>query len=440
MNTLKNYFTLLLMLAVYSVSAHVAAAKVDSVRLWRAPDHTRVVLDLSAPVEHKILTLSAPNRVVVDIENADLKATLSQLDIKGTPIQRLRSASRNGDDLRLVIDLSQSVKPRSFLLGKAKGKTDRLVIDLHDVKSDTPKAKKLASDHNKKRDIIVAIDAGHGGEDPGASGPGKLREKQVVLQIARKLKSKIDQQPGFKAELVRDGDYYIGLYARRDKARKFNADLFVSIHADAFSSPQANGTSVYALSRSGASSASARFLAQKENNSDMIGGVKVDDKDDMLTGVLFDLSMTATQDASLTVGADVLSSMGGISRLHKKQVEQAGFAVLKSPDVPSILVETGFISNPKEAKRLSTRAYQNKMSNAIFSGIQAYFRRNPPAGTLIAWQKKNQRPEHEYVIARGDTLSQIANRHRVTVASIRTQNGIKGNRIKIGQRITIPAS
>ncbi|HEY7773703.1 MAG TPA: N-acetylmuramoyl-L-alanine amidase [Marinagarivorans sp.] len=424
----------------------VQAAQIDGVRLWRAPDSTRLVFDLSSSVDHKLFTLENPSRVVIDIESAELNKGFGDVPIDDTPISRIRYGDRGNGSLRVVLDMSAAVKPRSFALARHGDKPDRLVIDLYDGNQSTVKtvqAVKEVSDN--KRDIIIAIDAGHGGEDPGAIGPKKLREKDVVLDIARQMARLVDAAPGYKAKLIRDGDYYIPLSERRKKARDMRADLFVSIHADAFKNPNARGASVFALSRTGATSETARFLASKENDADLIGGVggvSLTDKDDILAGVLVDLSMTATLTNSLQVGEHVLNNMGRISRLHKKQVEQAGFAVLKSPDVPSILVETGFISNPHEANKLATNSYRQYMAKAIFDGVSHYFESQPPAGTWLAWHMENKRANSplEYIIARGDTLSGIAKRHRVSVQQLLEFNRLSDASIQVGQRLQIPAS
>lgn len=441
------------------LSAQVwATTRVDSVRVWRAPDHTRLVFDLSAPVEHKLFTLSNPSRLVIDIESADLKGSLSGLELKESPIKTIRSAPRNGGDLRVVLDLSSVIQAKSFMLRKHGDKNDRLVVDLFDRDKKTEKTvQQVVQGHSGRRDIVIAIDAGHGGEDPGALGPKmgrhRLHEKDVVLAISKQLKTLIDAQKGYRAELIRTGDYYIPLRKRRDLAREKRADLFVSIHADAFKNPKANGASVFALSRSGATSETARFLAKKENEADLIGGVgsvSLDDKDAVLRGVLVDLSMTATLGSSLQVGDKVLKNMDSVARLHKKQVEQAGFAVLKSPDVPSILVETGFISNPDEAKKLNSQYYRKNMSKAIFKGIRQHFEAMPPAGTYIAYVKNGGDPKSsshaattpnvEHVIARGDTLSAIARRYDVSVSQIQKANRLSNSAIRVGQRLKIPAS
>lgn len=414
------------------------AANIEDVRVWRAPDHTRVVLDLSAPVFHKIMTLDNPARVVVDIDGAKMQAELKGLDLQGSPVSRIRSGVKDKTDLRVVFDVSGGVKPRSFFLPANDQYGDRLVVDLYDNKKSNQVVKHI-NDKNR-RDIIIAIDAGHGGEDPGASGPNRLREKHVVLAIAKELNELLKQKKGYQPVMIRDGDYFVGLQKRRGLARKAQADLMVSIHADAFKNSKAHGSSVYALSRKGASSAMAQVLAEDANNSDLVGGVSLGDKDDVLAGVLADLSMAASLDASIQVGTDVVREMGQISRLHSRVVEQANFSVLRSPDVPSILVETGFISNPGEAKKLSTTSYQRKMARAIYNGVTRHFSDSPPPDTYLAWQKRQRDNTIEYVIASGDTLSGIAQKYRVSVASIRRQNDLASNAIKIGQKLIIPSS
>ena len=429
----------LVLLTLYLGAPASFGLDVRDVRIWRAPDHTRIVFDLSAPASHKLIQLQNPDRIVIDLDDATLKASLKSLELAKTPVKRIRSGVREGDDLRIVLDVSAAVTPRSFVLKANEQRGDRLVLDLHDVarKVSKPSVKKSVAS-SARRDIVIAIDAGHGGEDPGASGPGGLREKKVVLAIARKIQALFNKQSGFDAKLIRTGDYYVGLRKRRQLAHDMQADLLVSIHADAFKSPKAKGTSVYALSQRGASSTFARFLAQRENAADLVGGVSLNDKDDLLAQVLYDMSMSHTLDASLGMGSQVLVQMDQISKLHRKQVEQAAFAVLKSPDIPSILVETGFISNPEEARQLNTRAYQDKMARAIYKGVRNWFTENPPADTLLAWQK--QAGSRQYVINRGDTLSQIAQRFNVTVASLRTHNSLSSNTIRIGQTLIIPAS
>ncbi|MAT94402.1 MAG: N-acetylmuramoyl-L-alanine amidase [Halioglobus sp.] len=418
-------------------SLAAAAVEVRDVRLWRAPDHTRIVFDLTAPAQHKLIVLSSPSRIVLDVQDTRLAADLAGLKLDDTPVARVRSGIRDGDDLRVVFDVSAEVDPRSFALRANEQAGDRLVLDLYDKRTQVATVKKSV-DQSARRDIIIAIDAGHGGEDPGALGPRRVREKDVVLSIAKELKALFDRDRGFAPTMIRTGDYYVSLKGRRDLARKRQADLFVSIHADAFRRSEANGASVYALSTSGATSTAAKYLAQRENAADLVGGVRLSDKDDVLAGVLADLSMTSTLDTSLKLGDRVLRNMDNVARLHKKRVEQAGFAVLKSPDIPSILVETGFISNPQEASRLATRSYQKKMAAAIHRGIRDWFLAHPPSGTLVAWQK--QQGGQEYIIARGDTLSGIAHRFSVSLADLKSYNSINGSKIMVGQKLTIPKS
>jgi N-acetylmuramoyl-L-alanine amidase len=410
--------------------------EVHDVRLWRAPDHTRIVFDLTGPAQHSLIVLSDPRRIVLDVKGAQLRADLGKLQLANTPVASVRSGVRDGDDLRVVLEITDNVDPRSFTLRASEQTGDRLVLDLYDQQARKVEVRK-AVQHSAKRDLIIAIDAGHGGEDPGARGPNRVWEKDVVMAISRELKALFDADQGFKAQLVRTGDYYISLKGRTELARKHQADLFVSIHADAFNRKEANGASVYALSTGGATSTAAEYLAQRENAADLVGGVSLSDKDDVLAGVLADLSMTSTLDTSLKLGDKVLDSMGGVAKLHKQRVEQAGFAVLKSPDIPSILVETGFISNPQEAGLLATTAYQKKMASAIHRGIRQWFQAHPPSGTLLAWQK--QQGGQEYVIARGDTLSDIADRFRVPLAELKSYNSISNSeKILVGQKLNIP--
>lgn len=418
------------------------AAEVDAVRLWRAPDHTRIVLDLSDAATFNTLTLENPNRLVLDLLDTRLNTALSTLPLAETPIARVRAGIRQGINLRLVFDLTAQVTASAFLLPPNESTGHRVVVDLFDVDNAVAEVASnrepvLSVDTlDARRDIVIAIDPGHGGEDPGASGPGELREKAVVLQIARRLEAQLAKIPGFKPVLIRTGDYYVSLKNRRDQARSLQADLFVSIHADAFRDPSARGASVFTLSTRGASSTTAQYLADSENAADRVGGVQLAEMDPMLAGVLADLSMTGTLDTSFNLGNLILQQIEGVARLHKKQVEQAGFAVLKSPDVPSILIETGFISNPQEAERLATPAYQDKMARAIRRGIQSWFARQPPPGTLLAWQR--EQGGREVTIAAGDTLSQIAEQYGVSVAEIKSTNGLSRDVIYVGQTLVIP--
>lgn len=429
----------------FIVAEASATVEVKDVRLWRAPDHTRIVLDLSGPTTHNVMELKGPDRLVLDVKGAALQGVLTDLPLEGTPITRVRSGIRGGEDLRVVFDLAAKIEPSSFELKPNERTGHRLVLDLYDTtpkeKAEAPKKPaKTVQQVDTRRKVVVAIDAGHGGEDPGASGPNKLREKTVVLAIAKRLKKKLEASPNYRPVMIRSGDYYVSLKGRRELARKHQADLFVSIHADAFTHPSANGASVYALSTRGASSTAAQFLADKENAADLVGGVAVSEMDDVLAGVLTDLSMTATLDSSLRVGNEVLEEMGGFARLHKKQVEQAAFSVLKSPDIPSILVETGFISNPKEAKSLNSAGYQEKMASAIYRGVDRWFEAYPPPGTLFARRPEASGTVRTVTVARGDTLSEIARRYDVSVRDLRSMNSLSSSTIRVGQVLKLPES
>lgn len=429
--------------------AAMAGVSVEGARIWPAPDHTRLVLDIGDKVDHKVFALSGPSRLVIDMKNASLRADLEKLDLSDSPVSRIRSAPRNGNDLRVVLDLKSDIKPRSFQLEPNQQYGHRLVVDLIDeggLKARKPAKPTVSENSNGKRDIVVVIDAGHGGEDPGAIGPRGTREKDVVLKMARTLADLIDAKPGYTAKLTRTGDYYIDLRSRTLLARKHNADLFVSVHADAFRTPQPSGASVFALSQRGATSETARWLAKSENRSDLIGGaggVSLDGRDDMLAGVLLDLSMTASINSSLGVGDSILGRLGNVAKLHKKGVEQAAFAVLKSPDIPSILVEAGFISNPKEEQNLSSSWYRDKLSRAVFEGIDDYFQKTPPPGTLLAWQKQSRQSGEsvsQYRIRRGDTLSGVARENQTSVSELMQYNDLNDDRVMVGQTIRIPAS
>ncbi|HQR60841.1 MAG TPA: N-acetylmuramoyl-L-alanine amidase [Methylophilaceae bacterium] len=414
-----------------------AANSVVSARIWPAADYTRITLESPKPIVHRMQTLKDPERLVLDLESVEINAVLKSLAGKilfSDPyIKQVRIANFKPGVVRMVIDLKAEIKPSLFALQPAGEYQHRLVLDVYPAQDplmamlqerekssqptesggyvpeeqprmaavlSTPHQEPKAADMEQSmqgaaesetenapaaggksevmRLVTIAIDAGHGGEDPGARGATGTHEKDVTLSIAKRLKAMVDAEPNMRGVLTRDGDFFIPLHGRVIKARKLQADLFVSIHADAFVRPEARGSSVFALSERGASSASARYLAKRENESDLIGGVSLDDKDPYLARTLLDLSQTATISDSLKLAKAVLGHLGEINDLHKRSVEQAGFAVLKSPDIPSILVETAFISNPEEEKRLNDDEYQDKLANAILSGIKRYFSSNPP--------------------------------------------------------------
>lgn len=418
--------------------AEAGPLQVQGVRLWAAPDNTRVVLDVSGPAQHRLFTLANPDRLVLDITDAQIDDDLKSRASSGGMVRNVRSGPRNKNDLRLVLDLTGPVKPKSFALKPNDQYGHRLVIDLFSAgsaKKTSPAPVKAASEPAQLRDLVIAIDAGHGGEDPGARGRKGTREKDVVLGIARRLARLVEKEPGMRPVLIRDGDYYIGLRKRMEKAREHRADLFISIHADAFHKSDVQGSSVFVLSRRGASSEMARWLAARENAADLVGGVSLDDKDDLLAEVLLDLAQTATLEASSAIADNVLREMRRVGKVHKKQVQHAGFMVLKSPDIPSMLIETAFISNPSEEQRLKNSGHQDKVARAILEGVRNYFTSNPPPGTVLASVGNARR----HVVRRGDTLSQIAQRYGVSLDTLRSTNKLRDDRVLVGNVLTIPA-
>jgi N-acetylmuramoyl-L-alanine amidase len=482
-NKIKSAFNFALccvLLTALFVS-EVYAAEVETARLWRGPDKTRLVFDLSGPIEYEIFTLQNPERLVIDIANSSRSTLFDNLKLAKTPILKIRAGIRKKKNLRIVLDLADATEYKHFVLGPNAKYGDRLVIDLvnkvrkvvkkvPEVVEKLPEEVKKVPEELKKvpevvkkvpqiiekeppasrsiedviaesgRKIIIAVDAGHGGVDPGALGPKRIQEKKVVLQISQRLEKLLDDDPYFDGLLIREGDYYLAHRKRTQKARDNRADFFVSIHADAFTDSRVKGASVYALSNKGATSETARYLAKKENEADLIGGgsaLKIGDKDSLLAGVLVDLSMNSTLRSSLDAGDYILRNMGTVARLHKKKVEQASFLVLKSLDIPSLLIETGFISNPNEARKLSNAAYQRKLAKAIYVGLVQYYHDNPPDGTLLASAISGK--TRTYLVAKGDTLSEIAIRHNTSVGRILSYNKLSSSAIHVGQELLIPA-
>lgn len=408
-----------LLLSVFApLNAH--AAQILAVRVWPSEDYTRVTLENDSDLKATHFLVKDPDRLVIDIEGLELNATLKQLiaKIQGDDpyIKQVRVGQNRPNVVRLVFDLKEEVNPQVFSLPPAGGYQNRLIFDLYPVNppdpiaaliskgdwSQGPEAETKPTVAQKGQDfgskpasqqpaevaqekpqqvtrmITIALDPGHGGEDPGATGRGGNHEKDIVLAIAKRIKAKIEEQPNMRVMLTRDADFFVPLPMRVQKARKVQADLFVSIHADGFIEPTARGSSVFALSEKGASSTAARWLANKENSADLIGGANIKSHDQQLAGVLLDLSTTAQINDSMKLAKDVLGEIGGINKLHKGSVEQAGFAVLKAPDIPSILIETAFISNPDEEAKLTDESYQDEMASAVLKGIKKYFAKNPP--------------------------------------------------------------
>ncbi len=447
---------------VAMASSTAQAAAINAVDIDAQPNKTNVVFSLSRSVKYTLFTLDNPDRVVIDFHNVDSSAGLKLHNVERTPIQRIRTGRRGLTTQRVVLDLKEPVLTEHYALAVEKGGY-RLGLDLKPLKlafktvdalQQTQRDSKIGQNregNNKKRhdekrpqpdvathalrNVVIAIDAGHGGEDPGAVGPNGTLEKDVVLAIAKKLAKAIGTRSGYEAVLVREGDYYIPLAKRREIARKkHNADLFLSIHADSWKRRSAKGASVYALSRKGASSALARHLAAHEKAS----ARRVEKGTKHLSSVLADLAMEGSMEHSMRVGDYVLEELGGVTKLHKKKVEQAAFAVLKSTDVPSLLIETGFISNPQEERQLKNSRHQHKLVKAITEGVQRYFEQQPPPNTwLAAWKA---RPPATHQIARGETISGIAERYRVSQKRLKKANNLRSDLIRIGQVLHIPSS
>ena len=418
-------------------SVAYAATTVENVRIWSENDKTRVVLDLSKSVTHKIFTLRDPDRIVIDLKDSRLGGSLKSLPQGTGAVRGIRSAIRANGQLRVVLDLAQPVRSRSFTAGPNSSYGDRLVVDLH--RAGNLQAVKRASEaYRPGRDIIVAIDAGHGGKDPGSVGR-RTKEKDIVLSISRELARRVNEEPGMRAVMVRDSDRYIGLNERVDIARKNEADLLVSIHADGYRDSRASGASVWALDLDRANREARAALSKRNQHQVKVGDVSLNDKDPVLASVLYDLSQSAALSASNDVGMRVSRQMSRVAKMHSKKVRAKSLAVLTSAEMPSILVETGFMTNPSEETKLRDLKHQNRLASAILAGIRDYFYDNAPADTRIAMELKKQPAKQvRHVIARGDTISEIAERYNVSVASIRRANRLASDNIKVGQTLSIP--
>jgi N-acetylmuramoyl-L-alanine amidase len=404
-------------------------------RISAEADYTRAVFEVSARTEYKVFTLADPARVVIDFERATLDSAFKAPAAAGV-VKAVRSGTPQRGNLRVVIDLASTAKPRSFMLTPGQRVGHRLVVDLMPPSSKPAKTIESVA-AGAPRDVVVAIDPGHGGQDPGAIGPKGTREKDVTLQIAKRLAKAIDATAGMRAVLIRDSDTFLPLKRRYEKARDAKADLFISIHADAIAGGRAAGSSVYMLSTRGASSEAARWLADRENASDLVGGLNLSGKDGTLAAVLLDLSQGATLGASDQAANQVLLSLSRFGRVHKQEVQRANFVVLRSPDVPSMLIETAFISNADEEKRLKDPRHQEKLAQAVAEGVSNYFYSAPPQGTFIAL---NPRKAREHIVSRGETLGLIAQRHGVSIASLRRANSIRGDVVRPGDVLRIPGT
>lgn len=425
--------------ATYMAAAAAAPVEVNGLRVWASPDSTRVVLDLSRPVRYQMFTLDGPDRVVLDLEDATLDPSHQGPPGPAGLVRAVRTGSQPGGTLRVVLDLTGHVQAKSFLTPPNQAYGDRLVVDLTSNTAPRP----IVAPHapSGQRDLVIAVDAGHGGEDPGAIGKYGTREKDVALKIARLLAQRINQEPGMRAVMTRSGDYYVPFRERLRRARAAQADLFISIHADAFVNRSARGSSVYILSQGRASSEAARWLADRENAADLVGGVSLDDKPDVLASVLLNLSQDAVIGASQKAAARVLQQLDKVGELKKTEVQHASLIVLTSPDIPSMLVETAYISNPEEEKRLRSPAYQEKLAAAIEDGVHQYFYDSPPPGTRVAQLAARERGQPlRHVVAAGESLSELAGRYSVSVETLQRVNNLSGDSLVAGTVIEIPTS
>ena len=441
---IKSLFRVITIVMMFVSVNLYAANKIDSVRVWPSPESARVVLDMKEKPEYSYFFLKNPLRLVVDIKSTPGRAaTFPKIDKKHQLIKKIRySTPKRKSDARLVFELLAPVKPVIFSLAPTGPYSDRLVFDLYS--KEKPKAQTVVKsrDISSDRDIVVAVVAGHGGEDPGSIGPSGTYEKTITLQIAKRLAAKINAEKGMSAVLPRTGDYYVKLNTRTERARTKKADFLISIHADAFTSPQPRGGSVWVLSLRRANSEIGKWIENREQHSELLGGaadvLKDTQQERYLAQALLDMSMDHSMKTGFEVAEDVIAEMRKVTRMHKKVPQAASLAVLKSPDIPSILVETGFISNPAEERLLKTRDHQEKLATAIFKSVKGYFKNNPPEDSYFAKLKKEQPRFHK--VRSGESLSVLASRYGVTVSSLKKANKLSSNTLYIGQNLAIPRS
>ena len=446
--TLNRVILQLSILFIATCAADLLAGDLKNIRMHEAPSSNRIVFDSDESIKYKIFHLDNPYRIVIDLKNTRPKRDLdvNSMAQSSKRFVSVRGADRGGG-YRFVIETESKIPFKAFILDPVASYGHRLVVDLKMASPASINSSYKLDEKVGLRNIQVVIDPGHGGEDPGAIGPNNIQEKKVVLELARRVKKKLDAKSGLSGTVLRDGDYYVPLIKRTEFARTNRADCFISLHADAFKSSKVFGASVYMLSEKGASSESAKWLEDLESKSDLIGGagelsilgttgdVNLNNDVPFLAETLLDLSMNANRSKSDHLGRAVLRELKSVTPLHKKTVEKAAFMVLKRPDMPSILIEAGFISNPKEARRLTQLEHQEKLSRAIANGIEKYFIEDPPVGTLLAARQNTT----NHVVEKGDTLSEIAKKFGVTTKTLREVNSLKTSRIKIGQKLVIPA-
>ncbi len=424
---------LIIFLSVFAVNTW-AINVIEGVRIWPAPENTRIVFDLSDAPKYSYFFLTNPNRLVIDFSNADNIVQLKNLAKNDSRIRTVRtSTSKTTGTTRIVLDLNDTFKEQIFPLPAAGPYGDRLVVDLYDKKRSVIASHK-PKDNN--RDIIIGIDAGHGGEDPGSISKTGIYEKKITLNIAKKLQATINAEKGMKAVMIRSGDYFVNLNRRTQIARQKEVDFLVSIHADAFNTSQPSGASVWIVNNSRAQSELSRWLVNRERNSELLGGggeLIKKTNDEHLAVFLADLTKDKSLEISDSMARNVITELAKVTKMHKKQPQNASLAVLKSSDIPSMLVETGFISNPYDFKNLMSSNHQKKLAKAVFSGIKKYFSQYPPEGSLYANTRST-----EHKISRGESLSLVAQRYKVSVKSIKLANNLKSDMVKIGQTLTIP--
>ena len=424
-------------------SVHAAQNNIDGLRIWPSPDNTRVVLDMSSKPEFTYFSLKNPHRLVIDLANTKDDATLSSTTKPGDLVKKIRySTPKNKHSARIVIELNRAASASLFAMEPTKPYGHRLVVDLTDsAPSSKPSVVIDESSSHRDRDIIVAIDAGHGGEDPGSIGPSGTYEKHITLSIAKKLEAMINAERGMRAIMTRKGDYYISVNKRPEIARKQKADLLISIHADAFTQPQPKGGSVWVLSMRRADTELGRWMEKSERHSQLLGGAAevISDKSSerYLAETILGLSMDHSMATSFNLGNTVIEEMKKITSLHKKTPQAASLAVLTSPDIPSILVEVGFISNPQEEKNLNWSKHREKLAKAMFNATKRYFKQTPPDGTLWASEKSHNRTHR---VRSGESLSLLAQRYNVNVNSIKAANNLNSDVVRIGQVLTIPST
>jgi len=434
---------------LFAISQGVVAKNtINSVRVWPSPDSTRVVFDLADKPDFSYFMLKNPLRLVVDLENTNKIKDLPSIPKKHQIVSKLRySKAKNSKGVRFVFELTGAVKPVLFALAPTGPYKNRLVVDLYDKEQAKPVAKSSNAavkkrELSKQRDIVIAIDAGHGGEDPGSIGPSGTYEKTITLQIAKRLERMIDAERGMISRMIRRSDYFVNLNTRTSRAREKKADFFVSIHADAFTSPGPNGASVWVLSLRRANSEIGKWIEDKEKHSELLGGaagvIKDTASEKYLAQALLDMSMDHSMKTGFNVAEEMVQELKKVAKLHKKEPQAASLAVLKSPDIPSILVETGFISNPREERLLKSANHQEKLAKAIFTSIKSYYLKNPPDDSLFASLKSQYPTKHK--VRPGESLSLLASRYGVSITQLKRVNKLKSNTLFIGQELDIPQS